>query len=162
MRPCWGGGGVTYVLRLNFKTSNVAIRESSGVARWKFITLPTFFTIDPCHWLLNMTSHLQQCKINNEHKKFRLYSWHLVYYKKNNVVQKFKLSVNSVSCKATCRYRGNLKEEKKEIRLVDVICWRSMRFGWITGLLDAVHRSILPNTASTRLSFSESCSLSSS
>ena len=35
MRPCQGG---TYVLRLNFKTSNVAIRESSGVARWKLVT----------------------------------------------------------------------------------------------------------------------------
>lgn len=82
-----------------------------------------------------MTSHPQQCQINNEQKKFRLYSWHLVYYKKNNVVQKFKLSVNSVSCKATCSYSGNLKEKKKEIHLVDVICWRSMWFGWITLLV---------------------------
>ena len=72
--------------------------------------------------------YIQQIK--NEYEKFRPYSWHLLYCKKNNAVQKFRLSVNSVSCS----FRGNQKK-KKEKQIMNL-------------LLDAMSRSIPPETTS--------------
>ena len=46
-------------------------------------------------------------QIKNEYEKFRPYSWHVLYCKKNNAVQEFRLSVNSVSCS----FRGNKKRK---------------------------------------------------